>query len=168
MTTEEREGAPILVLALTLLGLLIVTSLLIGTGPLRHRDPWGILPEDTAHWFGWAGGAFLGVSASYSALKRGFPRSIKLWLAVHCVTGIISLIITGVHLINWIGSARPSQFLSFFNFGLMAIIVVGGIGGRYATKIRVVRDYWRILHIPLTALLCTTLTVHILIKTGIL
>lgn len=110
----------------------------------------------------------MGISASYSALKRGFPRSTKLWLTIHCVPGILSLLITGIHLINRVGAARPSHFLSFFTFGLMAIIVLGGIGGRYAREIKVVRDYWRTLHIPLTALFYTTLGIHILIKTGIL
>jgi hypothetical protein len=50
----------------------------------------------------------------------------------------------------------------------MAIIVVGGIGGRYTTKIKIVKDYWRILHIPLTALFYVALAIHILVKTGIL
>lgn len=168
MVMEERKVPPILVLILTLLGLLLLTSLLIGTGPMRHRGPWRVFPKDTAHWFGWIGAVFLGISAFYSALKRGFPRSIKLWLTAHCVPGIISLLITGVHLINRLGAARPSHFLSFFTFGLMVIMVLGGIGGRYAKRIKVVRDYWRILHIPLTAVFYVTLGIHVLIKTGIL
>jgi hypothetical protein len=157
-----------LVLVLTLFGLLIFTSLLIGTGPVRHRGPWRVFPRDTAHWFGWVGAVLLGVSASYSALKRGFPRSIKLWLTVHCIPGILSLVVTGVHLINRVGAARPGRFLSFFTFGLMVIIVIGGIGGRYVKKIRIVRDYWRTLHIPLTAIFYVTLGIHILLKTGLL
>jgi len=167
MTMEKRKNS-ILVLVLTLLGLLIFTSLLIGTGPMRHRGPWRVFPKDTAHWFGWMGAVFLGISALYSALKRGFPGSVKLWLTVHCIPGILSLLMTGVHLINRVGAARPSHFLSFFTFVLMAIIVLGGIGGRYARKIKIVRDYWRTLHIPLTAIFYITLGIHILIKTGIL
>jgi len=167
MAMEKRKN-PILVLVLTLLGLLLLTSLLIGTGPVRHRGPWRLFPKDTAHWFGWIGAVLLGISASYSALKRGFPRSIKLWLTVHCIPGIISLLMAGIHLINRVGAARPSHFLSFFTFGLMVIIVLGGIGGRYTRKIKIVKDYWRILHIPLTAIFYITLGIHILIKTGIL
>ena len=50
----------------------------------------------------------------------------------------------------------------------MTIIVLGGIGGRYARKIKIVRDYWKILHIPLTAIFYITLGIHILVKTDIL
>lgn len=50
----------------------------------------------------------------------------------------------------------------------MMIIVFGGIGGRYARKVKMVRDYWRSLHIPLTAIFYVTLGIHILLKTGLL
>jgi len=73
----------------------------------------------------------LAVSATYSALKRGFPKSIKLWLTVHCIPGTLSLILVTLHLINKVERIRPSYFLSFLAFLLMAIIVVGGIAGRY-------------------------------------
>lgn len=106
----EEKKTCIFVLISTLLGLLILTSLLIGTGPARHRGPWRVFPRDTAHILGWTGALLLGVSASYSALKRGFPRSIKLWLTVHCTPGFVSLLITGVHLINRVGAARPGHF----------------------------------------------------------
>lgn len=65
-------------------------------------------------------------------------------------------------------SCKAGALLSFFTFGLMMIIVFGGIGGRYARKVKMVRDYWRSLHIPLTAIFYVTLGIHILLKTGLL
>lgn len=164
----NKEFNKILVLVLTIVIILLFTLLLIGTGPVRHRGPWRLFPVDVAHWFGWVGGILLLVSATYSALKRGFPKSIKLWLSVHCIPGIISLLMTGIHLINRVFFARPEHFLSFFTFGLMVVIVVGGILGRYMNKSRVIRDYWKTLHIPLTAIFYLTLSIHVLTKTGIL
>ncbi|MEM2057950.1 MAG: hypothetical protein QXU11_05330 [Thermoproteota archaeon] len=157
-----------LVLILTIAAILLFTLLLIGTGPIRHRGPWRLFPVDVAHWFGWAGGIMLGVSAAYSALKRGFPGKIRLWLTLHCIPGIASLLLTGIHLANRVFYARPEHFLSFFTFGLMVVIVVGGILGRYLNKPRVIRDYWRTLHIPLTAIFYLTLSIHVLVKTGLL
>jgi hypothetical protein len=164
----DKEIKKILILFSTIAIILLFTLLLIGTGPIRHRGPWRLFPVDVAHWFGWVGGVLLGVSATYSALKRGFPKSIKLWLSVHCIPGIISLLITSIHLVNRIFFARPEHFLSFFTFGLMVVIVVGGILGRYFNRMRVVKDYWKTLHIPLTVIFYTTLSIHVLTKMNIL
>ncbi|MBO3803648.1 MAG: hypothetical protein JTT11_07255 [Candidatus Brockarchaeota archaeon] len=163
----EGIKRPAFVLALVLASLLALTALLIGTGPVRHRGPWRIFPRDVAHWFGWAGAVLLGASASYSALKRGFPGNVKSWLAVHCIPGILSLLVTGIHLANRVAYARPQHFLSFFTFVLMATIVVSGIVGRYV-KTKFLRGYWRTLHIPLTAIFYLTLGIHVLEKVGIL
>lgn len=50
----------------------------------------------------------------------------------------------------------------------MAVIVLGGILGRYVKKPRLVREYWKTLHIPLTAIFYFTLSMHVLTKTGVL
>jgi len=100
--------------------------------------------------------------------QEGIPKKHQTVVDLSCIPGILSLVVTGVHLINRVGAARPGRFLSFFTFGLMVIIVIGGIGGRYVKKIRIVRDYWRTLHIPLTAIFYVTLGIHILLKTGLL
>ena len=155
-----------IVFILTIVIILLFTLLLVGTGPVRHHGPWRLLPVDMAHWFGWTGGILLAVSASYSALKRGFPRKIKLWLTVHCIPGVLSLLMTGIHLANRIFFARPAHFLSFFTFGLMIVIVLGGILGRYVNKPSIVKNYWKTLHIPLTIIFYLMLSIHILIKTG--
>ncbi len=160
----KKKGA-ILVLLGTILALLLLTSLLIVTRGGRSRGPWRLFPKDAAHWYGWAGAVLLAVSATYSALKRGFPQSIRLWLFVHCIPGILSLIVTVIHLLNRLGRARPGHFLSFFTFGLMAVIVVGGIVGRYRVKVPLLREYWRQLHLPLTVFFYITLTLHLLQKT---
>lgn len=139
--------------------MVVFSAILVSTGPIRHRGPWRIYPKGVAHWFGWIGAVLLGVSATYSALKRGFPKSIRLWLTVHCIPGILSLILTGFHMINRLGAARLGHFLSFFTFGLMAIIVISGIAARYVKKIKIIREYWRTLHIPLTIIFYIT-SVH--------
>lgn len=164
----SKLGLKILILVATLVAVLFFTLLIIGVGPVRHRGPWRISPVDMAHWFGWASGVLLGVSAAYSALKRGFPGRIRLWLAVHCIPGLLSLAMAGVHLINKILFARPGHLLSFFTFGLMIVIVLGGILGRYVKRPRVIREYWRTLHIPLTAIFYFMLSLHVLTKTGVL
>jgi hypothetical protein len=164
----NRRGQPILILLVTLLGLLIFTSLLVGTDTLRHRGPWRVFSKDTAHLLGVVGAVLLGTSALYSALRRRFPRGLKTWLNIHCILGILSLLTVGVHIINRVEAARPSHFLSFFTFGLMVIIVSSGVGGRYARKIKIVRDHWRSLHISLTAIFYITLAVHVLVKMGAL
>lgn len=155
------------ILVLTIIVILLVTLLLVGTGPVRHRGPWRLFPVDVAHWFGWAGGILLAVSAVYSALKRGFPKKIKLWLTVHCIPGILSLLMTGIHLANKVFFAKPEHILSFFTFGLMVVIVVGGILGRYVNRPKMIRDYWKTLHIPLTGIFYLTLSIHVLAKIGI-
>ncbi|MBO3754172.1 MAG: hypothetical protein FGF53_04755 [Candidatus Brockarchaeota archaeon] len=163
-----KIGLKILILVATLVAILFFTLLIIGVGPVRHRGPWRVFPVDVAHWFGWASGVMLGVSATYSALKRGFPGRIRLWLAVHCIPGLLSLALAGVHLINKIWFARPGYLLSFFTFGIMTVIVLGGILGRYVKKPRVIREYWKTLHIPLTAIFYLMLSIHVLTKTGVL
>jgi len=164
----SKLGLRILILVATLLVVLLFTLLVIGVGPVRHRGPWRIFPVDVAHWFGWAGGVLLAVSATYSALKRGFPGKTRLWLTFHCIPGLLSLAMAGIHLANKIWFARPGNLLSFFTFGLMIIIVFGGILGRYVKRPRVVREYWRTLHIPLAAVFYFTLSIHVLTKTGLL
>ncbi|MBO3800593.1 MAG: hypothetical protein FGF52_06060 [Candidatus Brockarchaeota archaeon] len=62
-----------LILIFTVLVTIFFVSLLVETGPVRHRGSWRLFHVDVAHWFGWAGSILLAVSAAYSALKRGFP-----------------------------------------------------------------------------------------------
>jgi len=164
----SKRGVKTLILVLTLLAILLFALLLVGTGPVSRRGPWRLFPVDVAHWFGWAGGILLAASAIYSALKRGFPGKIKLWLAIHCIPGILSLAMTSIHLVNKIWFARPGHLLSFFTFGLMVVIVVGGVSGRYVRRPKVVREYWKTLHIPLTAIFYLTLSIHVLTKIGAL
>lgn len=101
----------------TLVVIFFFTLLIIGVDPIRHRGPWRVFPVDMAHWFEWASGVLLGVSAAYSALKRGFPGRIRLWLTAHCIPGLLSLAMARVHLVNKIRFARPGHLLSF-NSGL--------------------------------------------------
>ncbi|MGQ9596121.1 MAG: hypothetical protein ACUVQY_10970 [Thermoproteota archaeon] len=164
----NKRSVETLILVLTIFTILLAALLIVGTGPVRHRGPWMLFPVDVAHWFGWAGGVLLAISAAYSALKRGFPGKIKLWLTIHCIPGIISLAMTSIHLVNKIWFARPGHLLSFFTFGLMTVIVAGGILGRYVKGPRIIGEYWRTLHIPLTTVFCLTLSIHVLTKTGIL
>ncbi|MEM2921815.1 MAG: hypothetical protein QXF26_05805 [Candidatus Bathyarchaeia archaeon] len=133
----------------------------------RQRGGWRLFPRDTAHWLGWIGFILLGVSAAYSGLKRGFPQNIRLWLTIHCIPGILSFILVGMHVINKVLHIRPGMLLSFLAFILMGVIVIGGIVGRYAKK-GILSNYWRMLHIPLTALFYILLALHLLGKTGLL
>lgn len=133
----------------------------------QQRGQYRIFPRDTAHWFGWAGFLIFAVSAFYSALKRGFPRSIKIWLLIHCVTGTLSIVLVAFHIVNKIQSPRPGYFISLFAFLLMTVIIISGISGRYV-KARFIKDYWRTLHIPLTIIFYVTLALHILEKMNLL
>lgn len=161
----------ILVLIFVILSILLLTALVTFNIGLearrRERRLYRIFPRDVAHWFGWTGFLILAASASYSALKRGFPRKIKTWLFVHCVMGTLSLVLVAFHIINKIHAPRPGYFISFFTFFLMAVIIVGGIIGRYV-KARIIKDYWRILHVPLTLIFYFTLAFHILEKMNFL
>lgn len=47
---------------------------------------------------------------------------------------------TSIHLVNNIGFARPGHLLSF-TFGLMTVIVAGGILGRYVKRPRIIGEY---------------------------
>ncbi|MEM2083040.1 MAG: hypothetical protein QW303_03610 [Nitrososphaerota archaeon] len=164
----QLEIKKILLFTIAILVILLVTSLIVfSIQPGRYRGPpYRFFPRDIAHSFGWIGAILLIISATYSALKRGFPKSIKLWLSIHCIPGILSLIFAGIHILNKLERIKPGYFLSFFTFILMVVIVVGGILGRY-TKIKVIKDYWRIFHIPLTIIFYITLLLHILEKIGI-
>ncbi|MEM1575627.1 MAG: hypothetical protein QXF09_03500 [Nitrososphaerota archaeon] len=164
----QLEIKKILLFTIAILVILLVTSLIVFSIQLgRYRGPpHRIFPRDIAHSFGWIGAILLIISATYSALKRGFPKSIKLWLSIHCIPGILSLIFAGIHILNKLERIKPGYFLSFFTFILMVVIVVGGILGRYI-KIKVIKDYWRIFHIPLTIIFYITLLLHILEKIGI-
>ncbi|MEM2589337.1 MAG: hypothetical protein QXT44_06005, partial [Candidatus Bathyarchaeia archaeon] len=62
---------------------------------------------------------------------------------------------------------RPGYFISFFAFLLMAVIVISGILGRYV-KAKIIKDYWKALHIPLTIVFYFTLAFHILEKINLL
>jgi hypothetical protein len=150
--------------------LLLAAFVTFNVGPearQRQRGAYRIFPRDTAHLFGWAGFMIFAASASYSALKRGFPKSIKTWLFTHCVTGAFSLILVAFHTVNKIQAPRPGYFISLFAFILMAVIVISGILGRYV-RARFIKDYWKTLHIPLTTIFYFTLAFHILEKINLL
>ncbi|MEM3550664.1 MAG: hypothetical protein QW222_01455 [Candidatus Bathyarchaeia archaeon] len=160
-----------LFLMIFILSLLLLTAFItFNIGPEARRQQRGsyrIFPRDIAHWFGWAGFIVFAVSAFYSALKRGFPGSIKTWLVIHCIAGTLSIALVAFHIINKIQVLRPGYFISFFAFLLMVVIVITGILGRYI-KAKIIKDYWRTLHIPLTILFYFTLAVHILEKMNLL
>jgi len=154
-----------------ILFLLLLASLItFNIGPEskhRQRGSYRIFPRDVAHCFGWAGFLVFAISAFYSALKRGFPKSIRTWLLVHCIAGTLSIVFVAFHIINKIQIPRPGYFISFFAFLLMTVIVISGILGRYV-KIKFIKDYWRTLHIPLTILFYFSLAFHILEKMNLL
>jgi len=62
---------------------------------------------------------------------------------------------------------RLGMIPSFLTFIIMAVIVIGGIVGRYL-KTTILSKYWRTLHIPLTAVFYVLLAVHLLAKTDML
>ncbi|MEM2448192.1 MAG: hypothetical protein QXM89_04760 [Candidatus Bathyarchaeia archaeon] len=160
-----------LLLIVCILSLMLLAALItFNIGPearRRQRGTYRLFPRDTAHLFGWAGFLIFAASASYSALKRGFPKNIKEWLLFHCATGILSIILVAFHIINKIQAPKPGYFLSFFALLLMTVIVVTGILGRYV-KVKIIKDYWRILHVPLTLIFYFTLAFHILEKMNFL
>ncbi|MEM2466261.1 MAG: hypothetical protein QXZ47_03065 [Candidatus Bathyarchaeia archaeon] len=49
----------------------------------------------------------------------------------------------------------------------MAVIVISGILGRYV-KVKIIKDYWKTLHISLTVIFYFTLAFHILEKMNLL
>ncbi|MEM4406613.1 MAG: hypothetical protein QXT73_04515 [Candidatus Methanomethylicaceae archaeon] len=157
----------LMVFVLSLLLLTAVIAFNVGPEARHQQKGYVVFPKDTAHWFGWLGFLIFAASTSYSALKRGFPESIKTWLSVHCITGTASIVLVALHILNKIQSPRPGYFLSFFALILMIVIVVSGILGRYL-KAKIIKDYWRTLHIPLTILFYFTLAFHILEKMNLL
>ncbi|MEM1539843.1 MAG: hypothetical protein QXJ07_00445 [Candidatus Bathyarchaeia archaeon] len=88
-------------------------------------------------------------------------------MLVHCITGTLSLVLVVFHIINKIQAPRPGCFISFFAFLLMAVIVISGILGRYV-KVKIIKDYWKTLHISLTVIFYFTLAFHILEKMNLL
>ncbi|MEM0286101.1 MAG: hypothetical protein QXW34_03065, partial [Candidatus Methanomethyliaceae archaeon] len=109
----------------------------------QKREGYRIFPREVAHWFGWLGFIFFTISTFYSALKRIFPKGIKSWLMIHCITGIFSIVITIIHIINRIQVLRLGDLVSFLAFLLMVVIVITGILGRFVK----VKSHWKILHI---------------------
>jgi len=151
-----------------LLSILAFSSLVAPIDAIQERrgeGGWRLFPRDVAHWFGYFGFVLLAVSAAYSGLKRGFPQNLKLWPTIHCIPGILSLLFTGIHVINKVLHPKPGMILSFLTFILMAIIVVGGTIGRYT---RMLSSYWRTFHIPLTALFYVLLVIHLVDKAGLI
>lgn len=160
----SKSSRAFLVFLATVVVLLAATYLFVGSGTVRPRGGLRLFPRTTVHWYGWVGLVLLGISKSYSGLKILFPRSIKLWLYVHCVFGVLSLLVIGVHLFGRLAAVRPSHFLSFFSFGLMFVIVVVGIVGRYGVRVPFLWESWRRVHIYLTVLFFVTLALHVLEK----
>lgn len=72
---------------ITIIVILLVTSLIVfSIQPGRYKGPpYRFFPKDVTHLFGWISAILLLFSASYSALKRRFPRNIKIWLSIHCI-----------------------------------------------------------------------------------
>lgn len=160
----SKGGRAFLVFLITVVVLLVATYLFVGSGTVRPRGGWGLFSRTTVHWYGWVGLVLLGISKSYSVLKMFFSRNIRVWLYVHCIFGVLSLLIIGVHLFGRLAVVRFSHFWSFFSFGLMFVIVVGGIVGRFGVRVPFLWEYWRRLHIYLTVLFIVTLALHILEK----
>jgi len=120
-----------------------------------------------AHQLGWISVSLFVASNLYSLLKRVSPKDVKIWLPIHCVLGIASLIFVCLHVIGGLWPIRPGDFLSLFTFFLMIVVVISGVLGKFV-KTRFVKNYWRVLHVPLTMLLYLVLAVHILDKLALL
>lgn len=107
-----------LLLIVFILSLLLLAAFItFNIGPkAKHRQggAYRLFPSDTAHVFGWAGFLIFAASASYSALKRGFPKNIKKWLLVHFITGVLPIFPVAFHIINKLQAQRPGYFISFF------------------------------------------------------
>jgi hypothetical protein len=160
----SKGGRAFFVFLVTVGVLLAATYLFVESGTVRPRGGWRLFSRTTVHWYGWVGLVLLGISKSYSGWKMLFPRNIRIWLYVHCIFGVLSLLVIGVHLFGRLALVRPSHFLSFFSFGLMFVIVVGGIVGRFGVRVPFLWESWRRVHIYLTVLFFVTLTLHILEK----
>ncbi|MEM3546319.1 MAG: hypothetical protein QXU47_07460 [Candidatus Bathyarchaeia archaeon] len=82
-----------LLLIVCILSLMLLAALItFNIGPearRRQRGTYRLFPRDTAHLFGWAGFLIFAASASYSALKRGFPKTLKMASIPLCDWNII-------------------------------------------------------------------------------
>jgi hypothetical protein len=160
----SKGSRAFLVFFVTVVVLLVATRLFVESGIVRPSGIIRLFSRTTVHWYGWVGLVLLVISRSYSGLKMLFPRNIRVWLYVHCIFGLLSLLVIGVHLFGRVASVRPSHFWSFFTYSLMLVIVIGGIVGRFGVRVPFLWESWRRLHIYLTVLFIVTLAMHILEK----
>ncbi|MEM0217713.1 MAG: hypothetical protein QXM73_03050 [Candidatus Nezhaarchaeales archaeon] len=163
--TKMRLNKILLIASVILLLLLLsftVTLILQGEG-YRWRGRRDATLRDYAHQLGWIGTSLFVTSNLYSLLKRISPRNVKTWLPIHCMLGIASLIFVCLHVIGGLWPIRPGGFLSLFGFLLMIVVITSGVLGKFV-KIEFVKNYWRVLHVPLTIMLYLVLAVHVLDK----
>jgi len=159
----------ILVLILVILFMLMLTFILTNVGKTAGEEvSHTYFAPEVAHELGGIAILLLGVSATYSILKEFSPKKTRLWLGLHCASGILASVFVSLHLANSVrGGMRPSYFVSFFALFLMIVLVIGGFAGSYM-KIRVLEGYWRILHTPLAILFYLMFAIHLLQKFGII
>lgn len=154
-------------IALILLLLSIAVTFTFYDGGYRWRKLHDAVSKAVAHQFGWISFLLLIASTSYSLFKRISPKNIRIWLLMHCILGVTSIIFAWLHVIIGLWPIRPRDFLSLFALLLMTAIVASGLLGEFV-KVKLVKSYWRDVHVPLTILLYLVLTVHILEKLALL
>lgn len=160
-----------LFLIIFILFLLLLTALVtFNIGPdtrRRQREAYRIFPRDTAHLFGWMGLLIFAASALYSALKRDFSKTLKTWIFVHCIMGILSIIFVVFHIINKNTSFKFRTLHQLFCFPTHG-------SNSYKRNLRSIYEsqihkvLLETLHIPLTIIFYFTLAFHILKKMSFL
>ncbi|MBI4233630.1 MAG: hypothetical protein HY686_04230 [Chloroflexi bacterium] len=106
------------------------------------------------------------VRESPAATKSVAIQRLRGLLRWHEAFGLLALGLAVVHLVDFWGKLQVST--SWLLFFMVVTVVLSGMFREVMGRYQAVRAYWRSFHIPYTALFFAVLSVHVLMKVGLL
>lgn len=106
-----------------------------------------------------------GLSMSTSDERTPLGKTLRRSLDQHIVISVVALALAGLHILNFLGAIHVTT--GWLTVGLMVLVAGSGIFGRFVATAPALRQHWRRFHLPYTALFFIVLTVHIVVKIGL-
>lgn len=139
------------------------------------------VPGNLVQPLGWLAALVFIISTLYYSWRRGQValihhvspdakgaaiQGLRRLLRWHEALGLLALGLAVIHIINFWGKLQLST--SWLVFFMMITVILSGAFRQFMGRFGVVRTYWRSFHIPYTLLFLAVLTVHVLIKIGLM
>lgn len=107
----------------------------------------------------------LGLRVAEAGFKALVAGELRRALDQHIVVSLAAVGLAVLHILNFAGTIQLTT--GWLALGLMLVVAASGAFGRFVAAAPPLRRRWRQFHLPYTALFFIVLTVHILVKIGL-